>query len=215
VLVTGALSLMVTWWARPLDAIAQERFTPLVFAARGVAPLGYAAFAFAVGVCTGLLVRRTLPAVVVTLAVVLGVQLLVPLAVRPHLMTPVTETVPVSGSPRDWSKSGITGVGLQHRGSGDDTRLEVKVTMAGDWVVSEPGAALNAAGKVARGAEICAHQGARPAVACIESMKVWVEVAYQPKERYWRFQFLEAGLYLLLAGSLTWGGTVWLRRRPA
>ncbi|MFD7546818.1 ABC transporter permease subunit [Streptomyces sp. NPDC059578] len=214
VLVTGVLSLMVTWWARPIDAITQDRFTPLVFEARGVVPLGYAAFAFAVGACTGLLVRRTVPAVVVTMAVVLGVQVLVPLAVRPHLMTPTTATVPVTG-PEDWSKSGITGVGLRHRGSGSDTRLEVTVSMAGDWVVSGPGTAVDSSGKVARGAEICAHQGFPPPAECIEAMKIWVDVAYQPKDRYWTFQLLEAGIYVLLAGLLTWGGTAWLRRRPA
>jgi hypothetical protein len=68
----GLLSLMVTWWANPIDHAAVltggpvqvatgggagvhatwfvlARLEPVIFAAQGVAPLGYAAFAFALG----------------------------------------------------------------------------------------------------------------------------------------------------------------------
>lgn len=65
---------------------------PLVFGARGIAPMGYAAFAFVLGVSVGMLVRRTLPAMVLTLAVFAALQLAMPLLVRPHLMPPITAT---------------------------------------------------------------------------------------------------------------------------
>jgi hypothetical protein len=39
-----------------------------VFGARDVAPVGYAAFGFALGVTAGALIRRTLPAMASTLA---------------------------------------------------------------------------------------------------------------------------------------------------
>jgi hypothetical protein len=42
-----------------------SRFSPLVFDARDIAPVGYAAFAFALGVTVGVLVRRTLPAMAI------------------------------------------------------------------------------------------------------------------------------------------------------
>ena len=55
--VTEGLSLMYAWWAEPLgraiglgastSVFAEGRFTPLIFATRGITPLGYAAFAFA------------------------------------------------------------------------------------------------------------------------------------------------------------------------
>ena len=44
-------------------------WTPLLFGARGIVPIGYAAFAFALGVTVGMLVRRTVPAMAITLAV--------------------------------------------------------------------------------------------------------------------------------------------------
>ena len=93
----GLLSLMVTWWASAIDhatsflpgqghvavggvglGFGLTRLEPLLFGARGVAPLGYAAFAFALGVTAGVLLRRTLPAMAVTLAVFAVIQVVVP-----------------------------------------------------------------------------------------------------------------------------------------
>jgi len=56
---------------------------------RGVVPLGYAAFAFALGVCAGLVLRRTVPAMAVTVAVFVGVRLAVRNWVRPYLFAPL------------------------------------------------------------------------------------------------------------------------------
>jgi len=67
----GLLSLMITWWASPIDrtggfpaSMSQQvsRFSLVLFGARGIVPVGYAAFAFALGVTAGVLIRRTLPA---------------------------------------------------------------------------------------------------------------------------------------------------------
>jgi hypothetical protein len=55
-------SWLVSWWFAPLDAVNVNRFDPSVFTARGVVAIGYAGFAFALGVATGTLARRTLPA---------------------------------------------------------------------------------------------------------------------------------------------------------
>ena len=89
----GLLSLLITWWAGPIDraggfpvtAGALTRFSPVLFGARDIAPVGYAAFAFALGVTAGVLVRRLLPAMVITLAVFLAVQVIMPdfLTTRP------------------------------------------------------------------------------------------------------------------------------------
>ena len=77
--VTEALSLMYAWWAEPIgraislgastSVFTGGRFSPLIFATRGITPLGYAAFAFALGAAAGALIRRTLPAMAVTLAI--------------------------------------------------------------------------------------------------------------------------------------------------
>ena len=44
---------------------------------------------------------------------------------------------------------------------------------------------------------------------------VYQYALYQPADRYWRFQFYEAGLYLALTAALVAGTLVMLRRRDA
>ena len=91
VAVAGLLSLMVTWWSSPIDRVNMNQFTS-VFDQRGVVPIGYTVFAFAMGVAAGLLIRRTLPAMATTLVGYVAVRVLVTFLVRPHLITPVRTT---------------------------------------------------------------------------------------------------------------------------
>jgi len=58
---TGLLSLAITTWAKGIDVAAGDRITPLVYGARGIVPIGYAIFAFMLGVTCGMLIRRTVP----------------------------------------------------------------------------------------------------------------------------------------------------------
>jgi hypothetical protein len=44
VVVTGLLSLMVTWWSSPIDTVSANHFDPLLFGARDLTPVGYALF---------------------------------------------------------------------------------------------------------------------------------------------------------------------------
>ena len=90
------LSYLLTWWAGPLDHINGSRFAALTFSARDITPLAYAAFAFTLGTTMGLLFRRTVPAMAVTIAVFAGVQILVPNVIRPHLLPSTTVTFPVN-----------------------------------------------------------------------------------------------------------------------
>jgi hypothetical protein len=100
--VTEALSLIQAWWAAPIgkavglggsaSILTEGRFGPFVFPTHGITPLGYAAFGFALGVTAGLLIRRTLPAMAVTLAIFAAVQLVTPLWIRPHLL-PSSRTI--------------------------------------------------------------------------------------------------------------------------
>jgi hypothetical protein len=94
----GLLSLMVTWWSSPVDAINQNRFSAEIFSVRGIVPIGYAAFAFVLGVTLGLLIRRTLPAMAVGLVAYVGVHLAVIGAIRPHLIPANHMSLPLSAA---------------------------------------------------------------------------------------------------------------------
>src|SRR4051795_1905935 len=82
---TGLLSWMVTWWSSPMDRVAQNQFGAGMFGQRNIAPIGYAALAFAIGVAAGLLLRRTLPAMAATLVAFTGIRMVFAFWIRPHL----------------------------------------------------------------------------------------------------------------------------------
>ena len=81
-LLVGGLSLMVAWWANPINIVNADRFTPANFGVSGIVPFGYALFAFALGATTGIPFRRTLPAMATTLVGFVGVRLAVTFWIR-------------------------------------------------------------------------------------------------------------------------------------
>jgi hypothetical protein len=107
VAVTGAFSLMVGWWAEPIDRAARlsngrilspfalNPFELVSFDSHGITPLAYAAFAFTVGVTTGVASRRVVPAMAITLAIFVAAQVAVPHWVQPHLFPPARAYVPI------------------------------------------------------------------------------------------------------------------------
>jgi ABC-type transport system involved in multi-copper enzyme maturation permease subunit len=54
--VTGMASWLVSWGLAPIVAVDLNRFAPSMFTARGIVAIGYAAFAFGLGVATGSLI---------------------------------------------------------------------------------------------------------------------------------------------------------------
>jgi hypothetical protein len=88
VAVAELFSLMVTWWFRPIDRVNMNRLTPGVFDERDIVTIGYAAFAFALGLAAGALIRRTVPAMATTLIAFVGSRLAITYLVRPHLTAP-------------------------------------------------------------------------------------------------------------------------------
>ena len=63
----------MTWWSGPTTPWASTHLTP-VFDIRDIVLVGYALFAMALGIGAGTIVRRTLPAMAVTLAGYIGVR---------------------------------------------------------------------------------------------------------------------------------------------
>ncbi|GAA3734664.1 transporter [Plantactinospora mayteni] len=193
VILTGALSLLLTWAASPYDKLFDGRFDPLLFPTRNIAPLGYAVFAVVAGVTVGLLVRRTVPAMAILLAGFVLLQILMPTLVRPHLQPAVTERVA-------WTAANAKG--LLINGAGEVWTEEVAVP--GAWVLTSGPQMLDAAGNPASQEQIESCPRAEPSahMACIETKGFQMTLSYQPADRYWTFQWLEVGIYLLLAGLL-------------
>ena len=88
----GVISALVTWWASPTNAEQLKQFDPGRFDIMGFVPVGYSLFAVALGVMAGALLRRTLPAIAVTLAGFVAVRVVITLWLRSHYISPVTAT---------------------------------------------------------------------------------------------------------------------------
>jgi hypothetical protein len=100
--VAGLFSLMITWWSSPVDHVNMNRFAPGAFDERGIVAIGYAAFAFALGLTVGTLIRRTVPAMATTLFGFVGARLAITYWIRPHLMTQPTP-LPGLAPPPTWA----------------------------------------------------------------------------------------------------------------
>ncbi|MFC0038208.1 ABC transporter permease [Actinomadura rayongensis] len=231
----GIGSLAVTWWAGPVDGSAARnipsfpRMGPLLFDARGLVPVAYAAFAFLLGVAAGTVVRRTLPAMAVTLAVFVVVQLALPLLVRPHYAAPVRASRTISEANLDDFFVGR---------NGEPVQLTVQAQAPGDpdaWVLESR--LVDAAGKPTGGtinvsttSGPCAPEqnappggsrsaqppeGRSPIAAClaeINRLGYRQRLVYQPSSRYWAFQWAETGIFAVLAAGLA-GFCFWTVRR--
>jgi hypothetical protein len=207
--VTEGLSLMQSWWAAPIGRavghggsgtnLAMGRFSSLVFASHGIAPLGYAAFGFALGVTAGALIRRTLPAMAVTLAIFAAVQIAMPLWIRPNLFPAEHTVIPVSLLQQISLQQG----GLN--GSSFNLGTENLPGQPGAWLLSSR--AVDAAGQATSTTPAaCTTQSMRnntpDFLGCLASHDIREAVSYQPASRYWAFQWTETGIFLALALAL-------------
>jgi hypothetical protein len=215
--VTEALSLLQAWWSAPIglavsrggsvgggSLIAMGQFSPLVFASHGITPLGYAAFAFALGVTAGVLIRRAVPAMAITLAVFAAVQVAMPLWVRPHLFPPDRTITTISS---------VSDIGFQSSTQGTFTITAHGLSSQPDaWILSS--GAVNAAGEPVSTVPAACGQAARAdsGLDCLASNGIRVAITYQPASRYWTFEWTETAIYLALALALT-GYCFWLLSR--
>jgi hypothetical protein len=205
----GLGSLAVSWWSSPIDKTAHAanfpKMAPLLFDTRGIVPIAYAAFAFALGVTVGMLVRRTLPAMAITLAAFVAVQIAMPLLLRPHLLPPTRSTVQITES------------NLGDFSMGPDRRIRVTAKPAdpGAWVLSSH--TVDASGhaidrippspSLSPSSGPCAlsqpQQGLSPCLAEVTRLGYRQQVTYQPSSRFWPFQWYVTGIYTALTLGLT------------
>jgi hypothetical protein len=194
--VAGLYSLLLTWSASRYDQLIGDRFSALTFASRNLTPIGYAAFAFLLGTVIGLVVRRTLPAMALTLALFAVIQVLLPIALRQHLMPPVTSVVKLDAEAIERADfMGFNESGARIGG----------YTMPGAWSLTSESPLFNPDGTpyTAQQADDCHGGSPQAGMACIARQNLHFSYAHQPADRYWRFQWIELSVFLGLALLLT------------
>jgi hypothetical protein len=235
--VAGLVSLMVTWWASPLDRVHMSLFG--TFDSRDIVPIGYAAFAFALGVTAGVLIRRPLPAMATTLVAFVGARLAATYWIRPHLIAPLHANIAIGAA-------SIVGYGSDSPGGQSSLQL-ASPNMPNAWIYSQQlvdkagqpitaqfvqrtcpgvggGGGGGPAGGTSAGSGLLGSSGSHTHVsdsaqqafhdcAVQVTARFHEAVIYQPASRYWTFQWYELAIFLgaalVLAGASIW----WARRR--
>lgn len=191
VLVAGAMTALITWWRVPFDAL-NGRLSPGGFDFEGLTPIAYMLFAMSLAIAFGALIRHSIPAMVATLAVFLGVRLPIEFWVRPYLyQTPITlNTEPLS------STAGTTRA---------DWTLNFNFIDHGGHAVNSFTVFSTCASGTGPAAKLSVFQ-------CVQAHGWLISTVYQPASRFWQFQFTEAGIYLALSVALI-AFTFWFTHR--
>lgn len=188
---SGAVSALVTWWSNPANATLESRFDGPQFDIQNIAPVGFAIFAAALGLASGVLWRRVMPAVATTIAVFIGVRLLIELGVRPHYMSPVVHLMGMKGP--------------------DSAPPNGSMSISSDLTLH--GQVLNGPVRPAAG---CLSAASREDMnTCMAHAGYAFRIVYQPANRYWTFQWIEFGIFTALAALLVVGAVFVLRSRDA
>ena len=221
--VAGLLSLMVTWWAHPFDRVRADAFT--YFEQRNIAPIGYAAFGFVLGVAAGVLIRRTLPAMVTVLVVFTAARVAMNHWVRSRLIAPLHLTSALDPDSTGYGRRGSGPASLDPRAprlpdawiystrivdnAGHGLTNEVLTSTCPQLSIENAPRALGSATRQQAPPDIQA--ALRDCVTAV-GKQYHTLVTYQPASRYWAFQWYELAIYLGAAAVLA-GACVWAIRR--
>jgi len=191
VLISAAtLTVLVIWWRAPLDR-AFSGGPWAAFDIQGLAPIAYAVFALSLGTLAGLVIRRTVPAMALTLFAFVGVRILIGALARPHFMTAVTGSVPdlKQGS---W----VLSASYYTDAHGHHLSFEQVNQMVTVYASTNP--------KTFNGSSVMDY---------LHQQGVSLLTDYQPPDRFWTFQLIEAAVFIGLAAALIAASLWWLQRR--
>ncbi len=221
----GLLSLVVTWWSSSLDRADLNQFA--TFDQRGIAPIGYTAFAFTLGVLAGALIRRTLPAMFVTLAVFIAARLAEFSWLRPRLLRPVLLNLALNPGSTGYGQQGTLSVLFS-----SPTLMPNPPNLPNTWITSLgivdargqalttqvlnsacPGIGQGRGG--GGGGGLGGHSKAPQAVVnrlqdCVAKIGTTYHeaLAYQPASHYWPLQWYELAIFVsaavILANVCLW-----------
>lgn len=175
----AAIALLVTWWSGPVNSVNESRFTLGHFDTQGLVPIGYSVFAVALGITAGVLLRRVLPALAVTLGVFTGLRFAVDYGLRAHYLTPLTKILPLGS--------------------------QAAIAKGSYWTIASQ--ILDPAGKASDGIRLSAQAipadcraliGRDPIGQCLGAHGWRIMTTYQPADRFWTFQAIETAIFVAL-----------------
>ncbi|MGO9292762.1 MAG: hypothetical protein ACLP52_02580 [Streptosporangiaceae bacterium] len=197
----GAVSALVTWWSSPVNALKHQNFQPGQFDIQGIVPVGYALFAVALGIAAG------------TIGVFTFLRLVIGQDLRSHYLTPLTKTFTFLHPPAlhalpkgsYWLVSGgLVGPGGQLPSS----------QAHGGPSISFGGVPISLS-NTPSACRALIFQSPPKFGSCLAAHGYRGFISYQPASRYWAFQGIETGIFVLLAAALIAVTAIAITRRDA
>jgi hypothetical protein len=180
----AVMAALVSWWRSPENAAgAPVRLATFTFDIQGIMPVAYAVFAVALGIAAGALLRRVLPAMAATFAVFTGLRFLVAEYARPHYLAPVSRSLPPFSD-----NAGPAG-----------SLILSNATLGPDGHNYTAGLGFQQVPAPCRGN---GHQAPAILNSCLASHGFHTQIVYQPASRFWAFQGIEAGIFIVVAAAL-------------
>jgi hypothetical protein len=180
----AATAALVSWWRSPQNAAgAPVRLATFTFDIQGIVPIAYAVFAVALGIAAGALLRRVLPAMALTFTVFTGLRFFIAEYARPHYLAPVSRSLPPFSD-----NAGPAGA-----------LILSNATLGPDGHNYTTGLSFQAVPAACRGN---GHQAPAILNSCLAAHGFHTQILYQPANRFWTFQGIEAGIFIVLAAAL-------------
>lgn len=201
----GLLTWAITAWAHHIDHAKHGWIAPWVYGARGIVPIGYALFSFALGVTLGMLIRRTVPAMAATLAVYVAAVVSMRLWIRVHLV-PTSHVTP----PLDLAR-----IQMMAR-MADGSMLIVGNGPQDGWTLSN--STITPSGQIFVGPADPQYCGAsdNSLSSCwdwLSTLGLRQDLTYHPASHFWPLQLVETGIFVAAALGLVGFCFWWTRRR--
>lgn len=183
------LSLLFTWYFSPFVEYGQSGRLPMqVFGNEGVAFAAWTLLSFALAAFLGMLIRRTVVAMVAALAAGTVLDMVTMLVLRQHYAAPLTIVGNAPGNPGDW--------------------------VLGGWFTTSSGQRLSTSSvlsQLSQGRQrFVSSSVLQQFLASHHYLQWW---SYQPASRFWSFQLIEGTWLLALSLILIVGAVLLVRRR--
>jgi ABC-type transport system involved in multi-copper enzyme maturation permease subunit len=210
-LLFALISLLVMWWNGPFDRLGGG-VGPPSFDLEGIVPLAYMAYALSLAITAGTLLRKTVPAMAVTLVGYVAARITIDAWARPRYMPPLSVT---------WDPYSIVTLHEPFRATSLSGALWPYY--GSDWVFYN-GWVNHASHPIYDGDvyRVCSAPpnwddgGALPGTpftACTHAHGWLYMITYQPADRFWLYQGIESAIFLGLAAALLALAFWWVRER--
>ena len=184
----GLLSASAWWGLRTENMTWLDRFEWVHFDVQGAMPIVYAVFAVALGAMIGALTKRVLRAIGFTLAIFVTLQLMMAFYVRPHYQPALHY---VATTVEYGPKAGGEGTTVANQATGP-------VPAGAYWNLGEKFSSV-----------LVSCKGLAPNTTDYYCYHNSIASTFQPANRFWTFQAIEAGVYAVLTIGAV-GTTYWL-----